>query len=73
MAASAELSHAGVWPPSMKWYGRPSHLLLRFNSRASEGDKIGRAYQLQEDLEKEAQTLGHSILTRGRELVAMQD
>jgi len=45
----------------------------RFNCRASENDKLCHAYQHKEDEEKNAEILGHSFLSRGREIVGLQD
>lgn len=41
--------------------------------RETENDKLAAAYQLVEDEEKAATIMGHSILTRARELNGLQD
>ena len=46
---------------------------VRFNLRDNNNAKLLAAYQNREDEEKNAELLGHSLLTRGRELVGFQD
>ena len=43
------------------------------HSRGTDQDKLAAAYQLVEDEEKAASLMGHSVLTRARELNALQD
>ena len=47
----------------------PTH----FNKRSSEDNKLQAAYQNKEHEEKNADILGHSLLSRARELVGLQD
>ena len=46
---------------------------MRMHMRVNTAAKLGAAYQHQEDLEMLATTSGHSLLTRGRELVSLAE
>jgi len=48
-------------------------VLVRMNYRATQRDKLGKAYALKESEEANADVLGHSLLTRARELAALSD
>lgn len=50
-----------------------ANVAMRIKKRSSDSAKVGAAWQAKEDEEKNADVLGHSLLTRGRELVALQD
>eukprot|EP00959_Pyramimonas_sp_CCMP1952_P084518 1767885-Pyramimonas_sp.AAC.1 len=41
--------------------------------RANESERVLQVYQLKEDEEKNADLLGHSLLTRSRELAGLQE
>ena len=49
-----------------------NNVVANFNFRGSQDEKTVRAYQLKEDEEKAADTVGHSVLARGRALCALQ-
>ena len=48
-------------------------VLMSFRLRADVSEKLAKAYQLKEDEEKNATIAGHSLLSRARELNAIQD
>ena len=50
-----------------------NNVAMRLHPRANASEKIGHAYQGKENEEKSAELMGHSLLCRARELVAIQD
>ena len=49
------------------------HILCRFNVVNNEDEAVLFAYQVKEDEERAADVLGHSLLTRARELTSLQE
>ena len=56
-----------------KFHKCTGNIPARFNLRTNSEASLKKAYQFREDEEKGATLLGHSVLLRARELVALQD
>ena len=71
LLACKETLHDPVNEPL--WRESSKRVNMNFNLCTSTNEHISRAYQLKEDEEISADTAGHSVLQRGRALVALQD
>ena len=61
-------------PPKLGAFMKSANLVaMSFKQRANENAKLTAAYQFKEDEEKDADLLGHSLLSRAGGLAALQD
>jgi hypothetical protein len=56
-----------------KWSKAANTVPMSFKLQATEQAKLAKAYQLKESEEANADMLGHSLVSRARELSALQD
>lgn len=68
-----ELKNAGTTEELKKFKKAAYNFHMHFNFRADQTERRLRAYQLREDEDKAGDRMGHSPMTKARELYSLQE